>query len=112
VSLRLFIHTQASEDIDQYAGRIGEDSPRAAARFQESALDTAQWLTEFPGAGHVVRMRRNEGLRVCAVRGFPNHLIFYREHAGLLEVVRIVHGARDLPRVLAPTIKWLRERPD
>jgi plasmid stabilization system protein ParE len=49
---------------------------------------------------------------VCAVRGFPNHLIFYREHAGLLEVVRIVHGARDLPRVLAPTIKWLRERPD
>ena len=34
-------------------------------------------------------------LRVCRVKGFPNHLIFYIEHHAAIEIVRILHGAMD-----------------
>ncbi len=35
-------------------------------------------------------------LRVCRVKGFPNHLIFNIEHPTAIEIVRILHGAMDL----------------
>ncbi len=41
------------------------------------------------------------GLRRWSVTGFPNHLILYREWNGVLEVVRVVHGARNLVELLA-----------
>ena len=110
MKLRLVIHTEASEDIDKYAWYLGERSLDAADRFQDCVLETARWLVAYPGAGHRLSLRRNEGLRVIAVRDFPNHLVIYREHSGALELVRVVHGARDLPAVLAPTIESLRKR--
>ena len=37
------------------------------------------------------------------VKGFPSHLIFYVEHIDEIEVVRILHGARDLDAELGKT---------
>jgi plasmid stabilization system protein ParE len=34
------------------------------------------------------------------VKGFQSYLIFYRPAGDDLEVVRFLHGARDLPRLL------------
>ena len=39
-------------------------------------------------------------LRSRPVPGFPKHLIFYRGDEDLVEVVRVVYGARDLEMVL------------
>lgn len=41
------------------------------------------------------------GLRRVPITGFGNYLIFYRPIEGGIEVVRVIHGARDLPSVLA-----------
>ncbi len=40
------------------------------------------------------------GLRVWRVEGFEKHLIFYRATDDGIEVVRVVHGARDISSVL------------
>ena len=40
------------------------------------------------------------GIRVWRVKGFPRHLIFYRTIEGDVEIVRVLHGARDLPSLL------------
>jgi toxin ParE1/3/4 len=40
------------------------------------------------------------GLQMCVLRTFP-YLIFYFEHADCVEVIRIIHGKRDLPAVLS-----------
>ena len=37
------------------------------------------------------------------VKGFPSHLIFCVEHKDAIEVVRILHGARDLDAELGKT---------
>ena len=43
---------------------------------------------------------RLEGLRVWRIQGFEKHLIFYRPVADGIEIVRVLHGARDLDRLL------------
>jgi toxin ParE1/3/4 len=41
-----------------------------------------------------------EGLRLWPVPGFERHLIFYVERADYIDVLRVLHGARDIPAVL------------
>jgi toxin ParE1/3/4 len=58
-----------------------------------------------PGIGGVYERAPEsmQGLRVSKVVGFKNHLIFYRIGQGMIEVVRVVHGARDLDELLGST---------
>jgi toxin ParE1/3/4 len=39
---------------------------------------------------------RLAGVRVASVRGFRNHLVFYREFDKGIEVLHVLHGARDI----------------
>jgi toxin ParE1/3/4 len=39
-------------------------------------------------------------LRFFPVTGFPNHLLFYRPLENGLELVRVLHGARDIASLL------------
>lgn len=55
-------------------------------------------LAEAPMIG-IARTCRNPaltGLRMLPVRGFSRHLIFYRPMPDKIEIVRVLHGARDL----------------
>lgn len=44
---------------------------------------------------------RLAGLRVWRVEGFEKHLIFYRPAGDGIEIVRVLHGARDIDSILA-----------
>jgi toxin ParE1/3/4 len=74
----------------------------AARRYQkawQSAFDT---LAEMPGLG-APRDYGNPkftGVRVWPVPGFKNYLIFYQFTEVELNVLRVLHGARDIPRLL------------
>jgi plasmid stabilization system protein ParE len=41
-----------------------------------------------------------QDLRKCSVDGFADILVFYRVDADMVEVIRVLHGARDLPSIL------------
>ena len=53
------------------------------------------------GSVRTFQAPRLTGLRVFPVRGFPKHLIFYRPVADGIELVRVLHGARDVAAILA-----------
>lgn len=42
---------------------------------------------------------RLDGVRSWPIRHFMNYLIFYRPIDGGVEVLRILHGARDIERI-------------
>ncbi len=42
------------------------------------------------------------GFRMLAVGNFPNYLVFYRIDGTVIRIVRVLHGARDIPNVLDP----------
>jgi toxin ParE1/3/4 len=41
-------------------------------------------------------------MRVWPVKGFENHLIFFRPIDGGIEVIRVLHAARDIESVFEP----------
>ena len=89
---------KALQDAEEIADYIAEDNLEAAIRFLENAESTVKDLAAFPSAGSPFESDQPElaNLRFRRVRGFPNHIVFYVEHNDAIEVVRILHGARDL----------------
>jgi len=71
-----------------------------AERLVDAVGDAVGFLQENPFAGSPREFRspRGAGIRSWAPRGLPNHLLFYRVSGQDIEVVRFLHGARDLPR--------------
>jgi toxin ParE1/3/4 len=90
---------QAREDIKQIATYINEDSPQSSMALRQTLENIYELLLELPEIGTARNFHNPEmkGLRMWPVRGFDKYLIFYRSTPEGLEIVRVVHGARDLP---------------
>lgn len=86
---------------DNFAVEVG--NPGLADRCFARARLTFAKLARTPGLGHPWQTRRPDlaGLRQWRVDGFPKLTIFYREHAGMVEIARVIHGARDLESALS-----------
>jgi len=93
----------AKRDLAQHSGYIAGDSLDAALRFLAAAEETMRALAAMPrqGAPWVSPDPRLADVRRHPVRGFGNYLIFYRPVAGGIDVLRVLHGAQDIPSVLA-----------
>ena len=98
MALRILRRPRAAEDAEEIANYIAKDSLEAALRFLENTESTLRDLAASPKVGSQLKLDHSElaNLRFRRVKGFPNHLVFYLEHADAIEVLRILHGARDL----------------
>ncbi|HWE39015.1 MAG TPA: type II toxin-antitoxin system RelE/ParE family toxin [Isosphaeraceae bacterium] len=82
---------------------ISRGSPTTAQRFRGQAETLFRQLADMPGLGtsydpdHPALAE----LRFLPITRFKNHLVFYRPIAGGIEVVRVLHGARDIHAILA-----------
>jgi toxin ParE1/3/4 len=87
-------------DVVEIVLMVRRDNRRAARRLLKSINDTIELIAAFPAIGP----ERNElspGLRSFPVSRYRNYLIFYRIKRDGIEVIRVLHGERDLPQVLA-----------
>jgi plasmid stabilization system protein ParE len=104
VSLSVSISGRAEADLThQYRWYLDNATVQVAERFLASFDATTIKLARQPGCGRRLRFRASElaGLRSVPVGGrFSVHLVFYRSDGGLLNIERVMHGARDLPRRL------------
>ncbi|SRR6266446_2862851 len=85
--------SEAHWDLVQIATGVGGEDPAAADRLLDMIEEKCRLLAQFPEMG-----RKREEL-APALRSFPvgNYLIFYRARAEGIQVIRVLHGARDLP---------------
>lgn len=93
-------------ELDAIWQLIAIDNIEAADRFLESAYGTFQELARMPGMGrlrHFPQARLRE-LRSFRVKGFENYLIFYCPVSDGIEVFHILHGARDLEKILQTSV--------
>lgn len=102
MSGRVIWRAVAEADLTEAYLYIGADSPEAAERLLDAVGDAVALLLQNPHAGSLreFQSRRAQGIRSWSPQGFPNHLIFYKINGDDIEVVRFLHGARDLPRYL------------
>lgn len=95
---RIVVTENADHDLDEQFLYIARTSQDAAVRFFHAAQETFKQLAASPHLGGVVEFRnaRLTGLRVWRIRGFEKYLIFYRLFEQGIEIVRVLHGARDI----------------
>ena len=91
----------ALRDLNHIAATLSESNLRTANRFLSSAEATFERLADMPGLGSPCLIEYvDQPIRVWPVRGFRNYLVFYREVDTGIEVIRILHGARDWQAIL------------
>jgi toxin ParE1/3/4 len=99
--LRLVLRAAVPQDLINIHAFLADRSPEQAERFLLSVRATMEQLTEFPGLGGLRPFRgKLRGVRSWAVAGFPNHLIFYRPTQEAVIVLGVIHGARNVQRLL------------
>lgn len=90
-------------DVIEQTAYIGDRSYDAGYRFPDSVEATFRFLEESPRVGRARRFRSRalRGVRSWPVKGFGNHLVFYKPIEGGILVIAVVHAARDIDAVLA-----------
>lgn len=83
---------QAVRDVDAIWDRIAADDPAAATRLIKRIADTAAMLADFPESG-AARPEIGEGMRSLVSE---KYLILYRVGPDSVDIVRVIHGARNL----------------
>jgi len=85
---------KAEKDLDEISDFIAADDPAAAIRLLDSIEARCQALAEMPGTGRG-REELAPNLRSSHV---GKYIIFYRPEDEGVEVIRVIHGNRDLPK--------------
>jgi toxin ParE1/3/4 len=92
---------QAGRDIDAIVEGIASDNIDAALRFYESVRTDANDLARMPGMGPLYGLRGPfANVHFWPITRFRSYLLFYRPIPEGIEIVRILHGARDIPRTI------------
>ncbi|MEO0530937.1 MAG: type II toxin-antitoxin system RelE/ParE family toxin [Planctomycetota bacterium] len=90
------------DDLDGISGHIQQSSPDAAHRFLNAAQQAFDLLASQPLAGQAFPHPKHPELRVWSLGGrFRNYAVFYVPTPDGVEIVRVLHGARDLLRALS-----------
>jgi antitoxin ParD1/3/4/toxin ParE1/3/4 len=93
----LKLSPEAARDVWEVWAHIAADSIAAARRVRLQILDACRRISENPGIGH-----SREDLTDKAVRFWPvgSYLIVYNPNRRPIEVIRVLHGARDISSLL------------
>lgn len=102
MAMRLVRKRAVERDLADQVEYIAQDRPAAARRYLLAVEHAFDQLVRTPEIGEERRFRnpKLEGVRMWPVPDFPKYLIFYRATKTRIEVLRILHGARDIRSIL------------
>jgi toxin ParE1/3/4 len=95
------VHPRADLDIVETFAYLAGHNPDAARRFVEAVEQALLKIESRPEDGnrYLNARREDEDWRYAKITGFKKYLVFYRLRSAEVEVVRIVHGSRDLDAI-------------
>jgi toxin ParE1/3/4 len=96
MSRRLIFSRSAQRDLNETLVYIAKDKPGAALRFVERLQAKCDLLLSQPLLGEDCSELRPDMRRLR----YQKYLIFYRFTDEKVEVVRVIHGARDWHAIL------------
>jgi toxin ParE1/3/4 len=100
---RYAVRPKADRDLDDQAFYYAtEGSPELGHRFLVAAHETFSLLASQPNMGWHSQLKHSDlkTLRVFRVKGFERILILYLPLLDGVEILRVVHGSRDLLALL------------
>jgi toxin ParE1/3/4 len=103
MAFQVIVRDRATQDIRSQANYIlAMGNRKAAERFLESAEYAFAQLAATPNIGKIVSLVLSDmgTIRQWRIKNFKDYLIFYKVHDDQVEVLRVLHGARDLEDIL------------
>ncbi|MGH7813696.1 MAG: type II toxin-antitoxin system RelE/ParE family toxin [Candidatus Binataceae bacterium] len=84
---------QSVDDLESVRRYIAQNDPSAASAMARRIRRAVRMLSDYPAAG---RPGRVPGTRELVVAGTA-YTLPYRARAGVIEILRVLHGARKWP---------------
>ena len=97
---RYHLTPQALDDLFDIWSYIAQDSPAAADRVEQAIYLACERLAESPLTGTVRKDLTAFPVRFWLVTPYPNYFIVYDPDKKPLQVIRILHRARNIPALL------------
>jgi toxin ParE1/3/4 len=93
---------KAIEDLEGISDYLSERNVSVALRFLEAVEESFRFLERFPLSGRGCRFRSPDlsNVRKRIVHDFRRYVIYYRPVENGVEILRVVHGARDTRALL------------
>ncbi|MCX6021820.1 MAG: type II toxin-antitoxin system RelE/ParE family toxin [Chloroflexi bacterium] len=99
----IIIRATARREIKEYGKYLDEKAERAVTeQFLAALQESFEALAYMPRMGPLCGFRRSalRRLRRWPVKDFENWLIFYLARRNGVEIVHVMHGARDIVSLL------------
>ncbi|MGA3318015.1 MAG: type II toxin-antitoxin system RelE/ParE family toxin [Candidatus Korobacteraceae bacterium] len=90
----------AKADIFDIWSYIAKESEDAAARVEQAIYDACAFLAEGHLRGHSRPDLTARNVRFWTLTRYPNYTVVYRPETTPLQVVAVLHGKRNLRRIL------------
>lgn len=97
--MRLVLTESAEADLAEIGDWIAARNPARASTFLIAIRERCERLLDAPKAFPLVPRFERSGIRR---RPYGDYLIFYRVDAEMVEILHILHGARDYEALLFP----------
>ena len=98
--MKLLVKSPIWDDLREIGLLIAEGNPDAADRFLTAAKESFEFLRRHPRVGRL-RSFSVPGARSWLIPDFQNYLIFYVPTTAEVQILAVLHGARDLASALA-----------
>ena len=90
----------AKADIFDIWRHIAEGSEENANRVERAVYDACAFVADAPMRGHSRSDLTSRSLRFWTLTRYPNYIVVYRPETSPLQVVAVLHGRRNLRRIL------------
>jgi plasmid stabilization system protein ParE len=94
----------AKADIFDIWSYIAEDSEQAADRVERAIYDACAFVAEDPMRAHSRPDLTARSLRFWTLTRYPAYTIVYRPDKSPVEVVAVMHGKRNIQRILKQSV--------
>lgn len=97
-------HKPADADLREIEDWFCGESVLLALRFLNAVDATLDLLSEHPGMGSMRHAEYFDAgmptMRFFPIKGFEKYLVYYFETATTVQVLRVIHSARDLQALM------------
>jgi toxin ParE1/3/4 len=99
--LNLYIRPAASEDIDEIIDYLVGESAPAAQGFVKDLQQCFDLIAKNPkvGAPREYQSAALSGMRMFPLKKFSTYLVFYLSDEQTIDIVRVLHGRRDIEQL-------------
>ena len=100
---------QVIRDLIDLATYIAFDNIDVSDKFLAAAEETFKQLAQTPKMSKLSKFSNPNlvDVRQQAIKGFRNYLVFYRTRDADVEILRVLHGSRDLEAILDENLEDL-----